>query len=131
MTVDIMQRKEQRIQTSNFSEGTIGTRSRPRPEESSRSFGKVNKPRSIPTTMAEPRFSLCSLPISPCRSASVLSRCLPVLSPTSLHGFNAILFSSSHSLLLLFERFPLSQSNQLLPTRATWNNEIVNARRTV
>lgn len=58
MTVDIMQRKEQRIQTSNFSEGTIGTRSRPRPEESSRSFGKVNKPRSIPTTMAEPRFSL-------------------------------------------------------------------------
>lgn len=80
-------------------------RSRPRPEEASRSFGKVNKPRSIPTTIAEPRFSLCSI------CALLIPRFSPTspLPPLFLPTCASYPFSSSakSSPLLLSKTFPL------------------------
>ena len=77
---------------------SIGKRSRPHPEEASRSFGKVNKPRSIPTTIAEPRVSLCSMPICVVLiRPSVVPR-FPPIRPTSFHSTTASFSSSANSL---------------------------------
>ena len=76
---------------------SIGKRSRPRPEEASRSFGKVNKPRSIPTTIAEPRFSLCSMPICVVLILPSVVPRFPPIRPTSFHSTTAS-FSSTRSL---------------------------------
>lgn len=55
-------------------------RSRPRPEEASRSFGKVNEPRSIPTTIAEPSFSLRPIRVLLIRGPTIPSTIRPTSS---------------------------------------------------